>query len=100
MRELDPSSWVKSFTKVNLHPHHCVDLPTWCTRISHFLQGGESFKSEKEEKTKSMTIFKSHESKFSAPCLKELSTAMRLPFSDMQTFRLCLELAEEDPSHL
>ena len=44
VRELAPATWVTSFRKVNLHPHFRVDFGAWCGRISHFLQGGASFK--------------------------------------------------------
>jgi hypothetical protein len=44
VRELAPASWITSFKKVNLHPHFRVDFRSWCDRISHFLQGGASFK--------------------------------------------------------
>ena len=46
VRELSSDTWVYSFTKVNLHPHHRVSFVKWCERISHFLQGGESFKTQ------------------------------------------------------
>ena len=46
VRELAPDSWVSSFKRVNLHPKFRVDFPSWCTRISGFLQGGDSFKPE------------------------------------------------------
>ena len=36
-------SWVSSFKKVNLHPHHRVDFTTWCKKIESKLKTGEQF---------------------------------------------------------
>ena len=117
VRELESDSWAYSFTKVNLHPHHRVPFPEWCQKISHFLQGGESFKEEKlvdsyallpsfwhgmtpAEKKRAMLILNSHADTFTAACVKELSEKMHVQMSEMQNLRLCLELALRDPSHL
>jgi hypothetical protein len=44
VRELEPDSWVKSFKRVNLNPHHRVSFADWCVHIESFLVGGQSFK--------------------------------------------------------
>jgi hypothetical protein len=89
----------------------------WCGRISHFIQGGDSFKPEKfldvyallpafwhgmtpDEKKLADSIFKSHENTFSVACVKQLHTQVHVPLSDMQNLRVCLEEAAVDPSHL
>lgn len=36
-------SWVLSYKKVNLHPHHRVDFTDWCQRIESKLKMGEQF---------------------------------------------------------
>ena len=118
VRELEPSVWVSSFKKVNLHPHHRVDFPSWCKRISHFLQGGESFKEETQvddyysmlptfwhgmlpaEKKLVISIFQAHESSFSVACVTQLHQELHVPMTDMQNLRVCIELALEDPSHV
>ena len=54
-----------------------------------------------EAKKRAATIFASHDSTFSVECVKALTGVhgfVMLP--DMQNLRLCLQLAEEDPSHL
>ena len=48
VRELEPSSWVSSFKRVNLNPKERVEFPAWCERIGNFLEGGKSFKTEDE----------------------------------------------------
>ena len=117
VRELESDSWVYSFKKVNLHPHHRVSFPEWCKQISHFLQGGESFKEEQlvdsyallptwwhgmtpDEKKKALSILNSHQGSYTVACVKELHTTMHVPMPEIQSLRLCLELALEDPSHL
>ena len=117
MRQLAPESWTKSFTKVNLHPHHRVSFEEWCKRIAHHLQGGLSFKPEAvlnpyamlpsfwhgtlpEEKKQCMEILKSHNSVFTVACVRELHTKMHIPLPDMQNLRVCLQLAIEHPAHL
>ena len=118
VRELESDSWIYSFKKVNLHPHHRVSFPEWCERISHFLQGGQSFKSEvvrdsyallpswwhgflPEQKKRAATIFASHGNSYSVACVQELTGAQGLVLpAEMHNLRLCLDLAAEDPSHL
>jgi hypothetical protein len=117
VRELEAQAWIKSFTKVNLHPHHRVSFEQWCERIAGHLQGGLSFKSETdidayamlpswwhgmlpEEKKLAMTIFEKHDSSFTVACVKELSETVHVPMADMQNMRVCLDLAIEDSSHL
>jgi hypothetical protein len=95
---LEAESWVKSFTKVNLHPHRRVSFPEWCKRISHFLQGGEGFKPEKlqdtyallpafwhamskESKEQAVSIFSKHDSTFSVECVRTLSASLHVPMS-------------------
>ena len=117
-RELASDTWVHSFKKVNLNPLHRVDFPTWCKRISHFLQGGEgSFKAEvvrdayallptfwhgmePEEKKLAASILLSHAHSFTVACLRELHSKVHVPMAEMQQLRVCLELAAKDPSHL
>ena len=48
VRELESSSWVSSFKRVNIHPGVRTDFPTWFKRIWSFLEGGQSFKTEDE----------------------------------------------------
>jgi hypothetical protein len=117
VRELESKVWIHSFKKVNLHPHHRVSFADWCKCISHHLQGGLAFKEESvvdayallspfwhgmmpEEKKLAMTIFQSHENKYSVACVRELHSRVHIPLSDMQALRVCLEHAEQDPSHL
>lgn len=118
VRELSPNSWVTSFKRVNLHPHHRVPFADWCSRISHFLQGGESFKPDEvatdtypmlpafwhgmssAEKMKAVEIVKQHGDAFSTLCVKQLHEVLHVPVSDMQSLRICLELADEHPDHL
>ena len=119
VRELSSDTWVYSFTKVNLHPHHRVSFVKWCKRISHFLQGGESFKTElvevdaysllpgfwhgftTEQKKRAFEIYKKYENTFSVDCVRELTGAQGLvQLADMQSLRTCLDLAAENPDHL
>tara|TARA_B110001452_G_scaffold205333_1_gene175349 strand:+ start:90 stop:1757 length:1668 start_codon:yes stop_codon:yes gene_type:complete len=117
VRALDPDAWVSSFKKVNLHPHFRVDFPTWCLRISHFLQGGESFKGRDVvdeylllpsfwhgmtpvEKQLGMSIVGKHASVYSVDCVKELHAVLHVPMSEMQNVRVCLAVAAQNPSHL
>ena len=118
VRELSSDAWVRSFIKVNLHPHHRVAFPDWCKRISHFLQGGESFKAEgcmkdvylllpsfwhgmtPDEKKLGMSILEEHNYCYSVPCLKDLHAKLHVPLAEMQNLRVCLDLARNDPSHL
>ena len=118
VRELEAESWIYSFKKVNLHPHFRVSFAQWCERISHFLQGGQSFKQEvvqdgyallpsfwhgmlPEQKQRAALIFASHGNSYSVACVQELTGAKGVVQLDqMQNLRVCLELASEDPSHL
>lgn len=119
VRELEAGTWVHSFKKVNLHPHHRVSFVEWCERISHFLQGGETFKKEAsevdfykllpsfwhgftpEQKQRAMAIFNKHGNKYSVDCVAELAGVQGfVQMADMQNLRLCLDLAVEHPSHL
>ena len=95
-----------------------MSFDEWCTRISHFLQGGEgSFKPEAvrnqyallpafwhgmepAEKKLAASILESHAHSFTMLCLRELNSKVHVPFADMQHLRVCLELAAQDPSHL
>ena len=112
IRQLDPNSWTHSFKKVNLHPHHRVSFPDWCTRIAHFLQGGQSFKPEvlqdkynllpsfwhgmlPEEKSHAMAILASHGGSYSVACAREMISVLHVPASDLQNLRLCMELAAD-----
>jgi hypothetical protein len=117
VRELDSESWIKSFKKVNLHPHHRVSFEEWCKRIAHHLQGGLNFKPEThrdmytmlptfwhgmlpDEKKQAMAIAKADDMNFSVACVRELHSKVHVPLGDMQNLRVCLELAVEDPSQL
>ena len=117
VRELDAQLWIDSFRKVNLHPHHRVDFAEWCKTIDHYLQGGQSFKveaqldeyallpsfwhgMEPEEKKLAMSILERHQSTFSVACVRALHSELHVPLADMQNLRVCLELAENDRSHL
>lgn len=117
VRQLEPKTWIHSFKKVNLHPHHRVSFQDWCERISHFLQGGESFKPEvltdgyallpsfwhgmlPEEKKLISSIFTAHANSYSMACVRELHERAHIPMADMHNLRVCLELAAEDPTHL
>lgn len=117
VRELQPDSWISSFRRVNLHPHYRVGFKEWCVRIAHFLEGGASFKDEDvldrysllpsfwlgmlpSEKERCMQIFNAHNAEFSVPCVKDLMTSMNIAAKDMQSLRLCIEMAVEEPSHI
>ena len=117
VRELEPKSWIESFTQVNLHPHYRVCFNDWCERIAHHLQGGLSFKCEKvldhytmlpsfwhgmppEEKKLAVSILETHQGKYSTACVREMHTKLHVPLADMQNLRVCLELALDDVSHL
>ena len=117
VRDLKSETWIESFKAVNLHPHHRVPFEDWCKRIAHHLQGGQSFKSEKvldtylmlpsfwhgmeiAEKKSAVSILATHEGKYSVACVRELHMKLHVPLSEMQNLRVCLELAEENPSHL
>jgi hypothetical protein len=118
VRELDPDSWSYSANKVNLKPSTRVGFQDWCTRISHYLQGGESsFTPEivrdpyallspfwhgmqPDEKKLTVAIVKSHETTFTVACIKELVEKVHVPLTEMQNLRIAIELALEDPSHL
>lgn len=117
VRELEPDSWVKSFKKVNLHPHFRVSFAEWCKRISHFLQGGQTFKEESlkdvyallpsfwhgmtpDEKKRGMSILQEHDSSYSVACIKALHSKLYVPLVEMQNLRVCLTHALKDPSHL
>ena len=87
VRELSPSSWISSFTRVNLHPRFRVIFSEWCKRIANFLEGGESFKPElaetdtysllpafwhgmaSAEKIRCSEIVRLHESSYTVPCV-------------------------------
>lgn len=117
VRELDPKSWITSFTRVNLHPRHRVEFPQWIERIEQFLQGGLSFKQEEMdvdpyallpsfwhgmstvEKKQALTILQSHE-EYTVECIRQLNSEMNIPLAEMQQLRVCLELALEHPDHL
>lgn len=40
---INPTSWVSSFRKVNQHPHHRIDFEAWCKKIESKLITGEQF---------------------------------------------------------
>ena len=118
VRELDPDSWIYSANKVNLKPSTRVPFGEWCTRIAHYLQGGESsFKPEvvrdpytalspfwhgmePVEKKLAVAIVKSHEHAYSVECVKELMVKVHVPTVEMQNLRVAIELAMKDTSHL
>ena len=43
LRNINPTSWVSSFRKVNQHPHHRIDFEAWCKKIESKLVTGEQF---------------------------------------------------------
>jgi hypothetical protein len=43
LRKVKRESWVASFKKVNLHPHHRLDFNCWCKKIDSKLKTGEQF---------------------------------------------------------
>ena len=117
IRELDPNAWTRSFTKVNLHPGHRVPFVDWCSRIKGFLQGGESFMPEEafnayamlpgwwhafspDEKEQALVIYRDHDQTYSAACVKMLHDKLHVPLDDMQSLRVCIEHAIEDPTHI
>jgi hypothetical protein len=118
VRELPARAWIASFMRVNLHPHHRVDFPTWCVRIANFLQGGASFKPEltavdtykllpafwqgmtPEEKQRCLAIHELHGNKYNVACLRQMHEEMHVLLTDMQHLRVCLELAIENPNHV
>ena len=117
VRELDANSWVYSFDKVNLKPSTRVSFPEWIKRIEHYVQGGESFKPEiirdpyallspfwhgmtPDEKKGAFAIFESHTKEFTVACIKELVATAHVPMSEMQNFRVAIEVAMRNPSHL
>lgn len=117
VRELDKDSWVRSFQKVNLHPHHRLPFPEWCAKIRQFLEGGANFNEETildpytllpswwhgmlpAEKERSMALWTSCEHDFSVLFVKKAHAELNIPLSEMQNLRICLELAREHPEHL
>ena len=100
VRELSPDSWVKSFMRVNLHPKHRVAFPEWCVRISHFLEGGESFKPETvlldtysllpafwlgmqaAEKKRCAEIIESHDKEYTVACVRQFVRELYIPLAD------------------
>ena len=118
VRELKPSSWVASFTRVNLHPAHRVAFPEWCFKISHFLEGGESFKPETvmldtynllpsfwlgmpaTEKKRCFEIVNEHDGMYTVACVRQFMTEMHIPLGDMQHLRVCLDVAADFLDHL
>jgi hypothetical protein len=43
IRKVKRESWIASFKKVNLHPHHRLDFNGWCKKIDSKLKTGERF---------------------------------------------------------
>jgi hypothetical protein len=90
----------------------------WCERISDFLQGGQSFKPEvlqdvynllpsfwhgmtPTEKSMAVHVFvEAHASSFTPACVRELHEKLAVPMNEMQSLRVCIDLAISDPSHL
>ena len=113
-----PEMWVEAAQKVNLHPPTRRPFSVWLSEISHFLQGGKSFKMEAyssdiypllpdlwhamdpTEKRTVMAIVERNEGKYTPKCLHELYFEAHVLYTDMQKLRLCVSAAKDNPDHL
>ena len=118
VRNTTPETWTNSFRACNMDPRVKIAFPAWCEKIKDTLQAGDTFKKEKiesdpyillpsmwhgmepAEKQSAMEVLKEHGYSYSATCVKALHKKCNIPFKDMQTFRMCLALAQKHPSHL
>ena len=103
--------------QVNLNPLQRVAFPAWCTRISSFLEGGDSFKQEDEldvysllpsfwhgmlpaEKVLAMGVLNKHGGQWNPACVSEMADTVHVQLKDMQNLRVCLDAAKTEPGHL
>jgi hypothetical protein len=123
VRDTTRECWTASFDACNLDPRKRVSFGNWCLRIGHFLQAGESFKTETfevdpsasniynmlpsfwnsmtpEEKKVVVEVAAQHNNQFTVGCVKQIHHECIMSMKDMQHVRLCLECAWEHPSHL
>jgi hypothetical protein len=114
----NPSLWVNSAIKVNLHPFHRKSFPEWLEKIRSFLQGGQSFKLDQystdiypllsptwhaftpDEKKLAVGIFTRHGQGYHPACVMDLCKSLSIPLADMQKVRMGIEAAMKSPSHL
>jgi hypothetical protein len=113
VRDTTRECWTQSFDSCNIDPRTRVSFGEWCERISHFLQGGESFVPETfnanseayhiyamlptwwhamtpHEKKGAAAVEEVHGRQFTVECVTEMHLACSIPMKDMQNLRLCL----------
>jgi hypothetical protein len=118
VRETKPETWTASFQACNMDPRNQLSFADWCTKISPALMAGQKFKKETAnddpclllpalwhgmtpaEKRQIFDIFSRHEEVCSADCIIEMRNTCRIPTAMMQSIRMCLALARDNPSHL
>ena len=112
--------WTNSFKACNLDPEAQVEFDVWIGKISQFLQGGDTFKRDRErnafdgykllppfwhamnteEKSLALTIVQTHSEPWSVDCILMLKRECKVVMSSMSALQTCITLAIEDPSHL
>ena len=118
VRALKRETWSNSFEKVNLRPTKRKPFEEWCLMVQDTLVSGSDFEIEtykvdpykalpswwrgmkKENKQEAYNIVSNNDGVFSAKCIREVKNKTCIPFSDMQTFRVCIELAQENAEQL
>ncbi len=118
VRETKPETWTASFQACNMDPRNQLSFADWCTKISPALMAGQKFKKETAnddpylllpafwhgmtptEKRQIVDVFSRHEEVYTADCIMEMRNTCRIPTANMQSIRMCLALARDNPSHL
>ena len=118
VRETKPETWTASFQACNMDPRNQLTFADWCIKISPALMAGQKFKKEMAnddpylllpgfwhgmspaEKRQTFDIFSRHEQVYSSNCVNEMRNTCHIPSAMMQSIRMCLALARDNPSHL
>jgi hypothetical protein len=117
IRALKAGTWTNSFQACNMDPLTSLSFPQWCKKIEHFIQAGQSFKTEGplntyallpsfwhgmtvEERKNTVGIIDKHDGVFTVELCKELHKECSIAYKDQQSIRVCYDLTKAYPEQL
>jgi hypothetical protein len=112
VRSVAGKLWTNSFHACNMDPRTMVPFPEWCKKIEHFLQAGQSFKSEEPaqlyrllpsvlhgmtpaEKSQMVAMIEVHGGEVSVDLCKALRSECSIPFKDQHSMFVAYNLAKK-----